>query len=115
MKSWKKVTPFVILTLVTQGGYLAEAKPKPQVDGTATYSVIHAIPAGFGADVVDIYANNSLIIDNATPGAVKSFKVAKGNVKVKIYANGVTPSDTATPLLATDDIYLGSGTDFSFV
>lgn len=115
MKSWKKVTPFVILTLVTQGGYLAEAKPKPQVDGTATYSVIHAIPAGFGADVVDVYANNSLIIDNATPGAVKSFKVAKGNVKVKIYANGVTPSDTATPLLSTDDIYLGSGTDFSFV
>lgn len=105
----------MILALITQGGYFAQAKPKEKNDGTATYSVIHAIPSGFGADIVDVYANNTLVIDNATPGASKTFKVTKGNVGIKIYANGVTPSDTATPLLTTDPIYLGTGSDFSFV
>lgn len=107
-----------MVSLLAQSGYLAQAKSKPKderKDELGTYSIIHAIPSGFGADIVDIYANGALVIDNATPGSIRNFTVVKGRVNVKIYANGVVPSETATPLLASNEISIGKQSDFSFV
>ncbi len=42
----------------------------------ATVSVLHAIPAGLGADVVDVYAGRALLIDDLTPGTLKTVKLA---------------------------------------
>jgi hypothetical protein len=44
----------------------------------ATFSVLHAIPAGLGADVIDVYAGRALIIDDLTPGALKTVKLPGG-------------------------------------
>lgn len=37
-------------------------------EAMATVSVLHAIPAGKGADVVDVYAGSAMLIDNFAPG-----------------------------------------------
>lgn len=51
----KGVVLFTVLTISITSLSFAEARPKAKADGLANYSVIHAIPAGFGADVVDVY------------------------------------------------------------
>lgn len=105
-----------LLTLIA-GAELASAKQKPNPKATDDfiYTVIHAIPAGYGADVVDIYADATMIIDNATPGTIKSFTTTHNNVTIRIYANGVVPSGTTSPLLSSSALILSRGTTLSFV
>jgi hypothetical protein len=60
MKISKKVTYLTILLTLIAGAELASAKQKPRNSIPVTqntYTVIHAIPLGFGADVVDIYSD----------------------------------------------------------
>ena len=40
--------------------------------GDATVSVLHAIPTGAGADRVDVYAGDQLLLDNLTPGTLET-------------------------------------------
>lgn len=59
-------------------------------------SVLHAIPEGAGADVVDVYANGNLLIDNFTPGSLETVTVPAGSYDLAVFADGETPEgDTA--------------------
>ena len=115
MKPSVKTSLLLIATLTFSGMQVVQAKPKPKPNDLAIYSIVHAIPSGFGADVVDVYANDKLVIDNATPGNIKSLSVPRGSISVSIYANGVIPSPTTTPLLKTTPVYLSYGSNISFV
>ncbi|MCF8551758.1 MAG: DUF4397 domain-containing protein, partial [Candidatus Nanopelagicales bacterium] len=60
----------------------------------ATVSVLHAIPAGSGADVVDVYAGDALLIDNFTPGSLETLTVPAGTYDLGVFADGATPADS---------------------
>lgn len=66
----------------------------------ATVSVLHAIPAGSGADVVDVYAGDALLIDNFTPGSLETLTVPAGSYDLGVYADGATPADSDAVLSA---------------
>jgi hypothetical protein len=66
----------------------------------ATVSVLHAIPAGLGADVVDVYAGDALLIDNFTPGSLETLTVPAGSYDLGVYADGATPADSDAVLSA---------------
>lgn len=113
------ITRKVILTLIIaftlQAPVGAIAKSKAKSTDMVTYTVFHAIPAGNGADKVDVYANNKLIVDNATPGAMATFNVERGNVQVKIYADGVLPTSDTPAVLVSKTTYLSNGANVTFV
>ena len=66
----------------------------------ATVSVLHAIPAGSGADIVDVYAGDALLIDNFTPGSLETLTVPAGSYDLGVYADGATPADSDAVLSA---------------
>ena len=66
----------------------------------ATVSVLHAIPAGLGADVVDVYAGDALLIDDFTPGSLETLTVPAGSYDLGVYADGSTPADSDAVLSA---------------
>ena len=66
----------------------------------ATVSVLHALPAGLGADVVDVYAGDALLIDNFTPGSLETLTVPAGSYDLGVYADGSTPADSEAVLSA---------------
>ncbi len=117
MKFHKKVTYLaVLLTLIASVEISqARAKAKPRSDFNTTYTIVHAIPSGFGADIVDVYANDKLIIDNATPGSIKSFTIPREKVQIDFYKNGETPTATSVPLLSSHPLYLSYGNNLSYV
>ena len=111
----RRIVLGTIALLLLQSPVSAMAKAKAKSTDKATYTIIHAIPSGNGADKVDVYANNTLIIDNATPGAMKSFTVDRGNVQIKIFADGVSPSSDTAAVLTSNKTYLTNGENVSFV
>jgi hypothetical protein len=118
MRISKKVSYLAVLLTLIAGVEFASAKQNPRKSPPTTqytYSVIHAIPLGFGADVVDIYSDSTLIIDNATPGTIKTLTTTHSNFTIRIFANGVVPSSTTLPLLSTSALPLSRGTTLSFV
>lgn len=65
-------------------------------DMEATVSVLHAIPEGSGADVVDVYAGDAMLIDNFTPGSLETLTVPEGTYDLAVFADGESPEgDTA--------------------
>lgn len=72
----------------------------PAMAADATVSVLHAIPEGSGADVVDVYAGDSLLIDNFTPGSLETVTVPAGSYDLGVYADGATPADSDAVLSA---------------
>jgi hypothetical protein len=66
----------------------------------ATVSVLHAIPAGSGADVVDVYAGQTMLIDNFTPGTLKTLQVPAGSYDLAVYADGQGPGNGTAVLTA---------------
>ncbi len=66
----------------------------------ATVSVLHAIPEGLGADIVDVYAGDALLIDNFTPGSLETLTVPAGSYDLGVYADGATPADSDAVLSA---------------
>lgn len=111
----KRVALATISCLLLYIPIAAEAKAKANPTDKSTYSIIHAIPAGNGADKVDVYVNNVLVIDNATPGALKTFSVDRGNVQVKIYKDGILPTSDTSAVLTSKKVYLVNGENVSFV
>lgn len=95
----------------------ANSAPKPKVKfkDPAVMTLIHAIPATFGADKVDIYSNGALILNDATPGSSKTFFLDAGTQQLSIYADGVLPASETTAILSFRPIYLANGMDVSFV
>ena len=107
---------FALLTVSGSGPLYADSKPKKKKVGqTATFTVIHAIPATFGADKVDVYSNNKLVIDNAVPGASKSFTVDPGSQQIAIYADGVLPTSETASVLSYRPIYLPKYSNVTFI
>jgi hypothetical protein len=107
---------FALLTVSGSGPLFADSKWKnKKVDPSTTFTIIHAIPATFGADKVDIYSNNKLIIDNAVPGASKSFTVDPGSQQISIYADGVLPTSETASVLSYRPIYLPKYSNVTFI
>jgi hypothetical protein len=74
----------------------------------ATVSVLHAIPAGLGADVVDVYAGDALLIDDFKPGTLQTLRVPGGTYDLAVFADGVTP-ETGTPVLEARNTRVPAG------
>jgi len=89
-------------------GFALAATPAMADGHEATISVLHGIPAGAGADVVDVYANGNLLIDDFTPGTLETMMVPEGTYDLAVYADGTTPDD-ADPVLAADGVEVPGG------
>ena len=67
----------------------------------ATVSVLHAIPAGRGVGTVDVYAGRTLLVDNLTPGKLRTVKVPGGRYNIVVLPDAregrrlVTPAEAA--------------------
>lgn len=117
MKRFLSRTAIVsILLLLVSGSYAHSApKPKNKVQDPAIMTLVHAIPATFGADKVDIYANETLVFNDAQPGMSKTFSIESGLQKVAIYADGSTPTSGAAAILSYRPVYMSHGMDLSYV
>ena len=69
-------------------------------DMDATVSVLHAIPEGSGADVVDVYAGDAMLIDNFTPGSLETLMVPEGTYDLAVFADGEGPGNGTAVLEA---------------
>ena len=78
---------------------MAAAVPASAAD-EATVSVLHGIPAGAGADVVDVYAGDTMLIDNFTPGTLETLQVPAGSYDLAVYADGQGPGNGTAVLSA---------------
>ncbi len=88
-------------------GFALAITPASAAD-EATVSVLHGIPEGAGADVVDVYANGNLLIDDFTPGTLETMMVPAGSYDLAVYADGTTPDD-ADPVLSADGVEVPAG------
>lgn len=79
-----------------------------QAEEMATVSVLHAIPEGAGADVVDVFANGDLLIDNFTPGTLETVEVPAGTYDLAVFGDGQTPDD-AEPVLIVEAVEVPAG------
>jgi hypothetical protein len=79
-----------------------------QAADLATVSVLHAIPEGAGADVVDVYANGNLLIDDFTPGTLETVEVPAGTYDLAVFGDGQTPDD-AEPVLIAEAVEVPGG------
>lgn len=86
--------------LLVPAGIFAAPAMAEQNNGEATVSVLHAIPAGSGADIVDVYAGDALLIDNFTPGSLETVTVPAGTYDLGVFADGATPADSDAILAA---------------
>lgn len=104
----------LLITSLGQASY-ADSKKKNKNEDNAIFSIIHAIPATFGADKVDIYSNGKLILDNATPGSSKTFSVTPGSQQISIFPDGITPATETATILSYRSMYLPKHSNVSFV
>jgi hypothetical protein len=88
-------------------GFALAAVPAT-ADTDATVSVLHGIPEGAGADVVDVYVNGDLFIDDFTPGSLETATVPGGTYDLAVYADGEGP-DNGDPVLAADGVEVPGG------
>ena len=72
----------------------------PAYAADATVSVLHAIPEGAGADVVDVYAGDAMLIDNFTPGSLETLTVPAGTYDLAVFADGEGPGNGTAVLEA---------------
>jgi hypothetical protein len=72
----------------------------PAQASDATVSVLHAIPAGAGADVVDVYAGDTMLIDDFTPGTLETLTVPAGTYDLAVFADGEGPGNGTAVLEA---------------
>lgn len=78
----------------------AVAFATPAAAADATVSVLHGIPAGSGADVVDVYAGDTMLIDNFTPGTLETLTVPAGSYDLAVFADGEGPGNGTAVLEA---------------
>ena len=103
------ITASAIVMLATVMPVSPAAASTPMAPGEdATVSVLHAIPAGLGADVVDVYAGRALIIDDLTPGALKTVKLPGGTYALTVLPDGRVLG-SAAPLLRAPQTKVPAG------
>ena len=89
------------------------AGPAGAQEGTATVTVIHAVPAedGFPADV---YLNGDLVIDGFIfEAASEAFTIPAGAAELEVFAEGADPA-TESPAVS-GQVTLEAGVDYSVV
>ncbi|MEY2989774.1 MAG: hypothetical protein RLZZ163_690 [Actinomycetota bacterium] len=101
-------TAALVLPLGVAGLAAAPAMADNHGDMDATVSVLHAIPAGAGADVVDVYAGDAMLIDNFTPGSLETLTVPEGTYDLAVYADGEGP-DGGTAVLEAAGVEVPGG------
>jgi hypothetical protein len=97
------------VALIAGLGLVAPAAQAAPNSNKANVSILHAIPAGKGADVVDVYADNVRLLNNLTPGQLRTVKVRPGSYDIGVYADGSTP-ESGEPLLSIDNARFLAGT-----
>ena len=80
----------------------------PAYAADATVSVLHAIPEGSGADVVDVYAGDAMLIDNFTPGTLETLTIPAGTYDLAVFADGESP-DGGTAVLEAAGVEVPAG------
>jgi hypothetical protein len=98
----------LVLPLGVAGFAAAPAMADDHGDMDATVSVLHAIPEGSGADVVDVYAGDAMLIDNFTPGSLETLTVPEGTYDLAVFADGETP-DGGTAVLEAAGVEVPGG------
>jgi hypothetical protein len=78
----------------------------------ATVTVLHAIPAGLGADVVDVYAGSTLLVDDLEPGKLTTIKVPRGTYDLAVLPDGRSPGSTA-PLASAPTSRIPAGANLT--
>ena len=64
----------------------------------ATVSVLHAIPAGLGADIVDVYAGSALLVEDLRPGMLTTITLPGGTYTLTVRPDGTSPGSAVSPL-----------------
>ena len=104
------------LTVTAAGMAAASAAASPlsvpAANTNATVSVLHALPAGLGADVVDVYAGRTLLVDNLTPGELATVQVRAGSYDLVVLPDGGSPG-TTKPLLSAPGTRVPSGANLT--
>lgn len=90
---------------------VAAATPSAR-PGNATVSVLHAIPEGRGADVVDVYADRTLLIDDLPSGQLTTVTVPEGTYDIAVLPDGRKPGATAA-LLSAPRTRVASGSNLT--
>jgi len=98
----------LVLPLGVAGFAAAPAMADDHGDMDATVSVLHAIPEGSGADVVDVYAGDAMLIDNFTPGTLETLTVPEGTYDLAVFADGESP-DGGTAVLEAAGVEVPGG------
>lgn len=100
---------FVVSALCALGSVPSASAVGPLArEGDATVSILHAIPNGSGADVVDVYADSRLVAADLTPGRLRSVQVRSGTYDIEVYPDGELPG-TAEPLLSAPGRRIAAG------
>ena len=81
-------------------GAVAFAAPASADGHEAVVSVLHGIPAGSGADLVDVYAGDTMLIDDFTPGSLETLTVPAGTYDLAVFADGEGPGNGTAVLEA---------------
>ena len=95
------------VTLLVAPAAAALGVPRGQ---SATVSVLHAIPLGQGADVVDVYTGGRLVADDLTPGELRTLRVPAGRYDIRVVSNG---GSLATPLLSAPRTQVTAGANLT--
>ena len=98
-----------LVALVASGGAAVSATAVEASTKKASISVFHAIPAGLGVNVVDVYADGGRIINNLKSGELKSLRVRPGTYDLEIYVNGERPRRD-DPVLEVENVTFLAGT-----
>lgn len=97
------------IALASIGIVTTQAPQSQAAEKKASISVFHAIPEGYGVDVVDVYADGGRIMNNLKSGELKSMRVRPGTYDIEIYVNGERPK-VDEPVLEIDRVTFLSGT-----
>ena len=84
----------------------------PAANTKATVSVLHAIPSGLGADVVDVYVGRTLLVDDLTPGRLATVQVPAGTYNLAVLPDGRSPG-SAAPLISASGTTVPSGSNLT--
>jgi len=91
------------VALVATGAVTTTAQSADAAERRASVSVFHAIPAGLGVDVVDVYADGARIINNLRSGQLTNVRVRPGNYDIEIFVDGQLPRRD-DPVLTIDNV-----------
>ena len=94
------------VALVAAMGAVVSSTSAQAAEQRASVSVFHAIPAGKGVDVVDVYADGARIINNLRSGQLTSIKVRPGTYDIEIFVDGERPGDDDAALAVENVTFL---------